>query len=145
MISVVALYFKSKWHNKCLKKATKTETFTNTKGVTSQLPIMNQTATFPYAEDEKYQHLMMPYEDDRVSMVIVLHKDPKFYPKMDLSQLPAFKNTRVELKLPRFSQRSKLDLEGLSNDLGIRTAFTPDADFSGITGDKTPLFVSKIV
>ncbi|HUS32332.1 MAG TPA: serpin family protein, partial [Kofleriaceae bacterium] len=55
---------------------------------------------------------------------------------------------RVSLALPKFTidPPGPLELQQTLGELGIKTAFTPAADFSGITKTTTePLFISNVM
>ncbi|XP_055357742.1 leukocyte elastase inhibitor-like, partial [Paramacrobiotus metropolitanus] len=46
------------------------------------------------------------------------------------------------IQLPKFSIEQSIDLESTLQDLGMRSAFTTTADFSGITS--VPIYIDKI-
>jgi serpin B len=51
---------------------------------------------------------------------------------------------KVHVRLPKFTLKEKFDLNQTLSQMGISTAFTPKANFSGIDG-KMDLFLSKVL
>jgi serpin B len=51
---------------------------------------------------------------------------------------------QVHVKLPKFTLKQRFDLESALSQLGISSAFTTKANFSGIDG-KMDLYLSKVV
>jgi serpin B len=98
---------------------------------------MYATATFPYTSGPRYQAIELPYENSRLSAVIVLPRagvDP-------LTLLPelraissAMQSKRVALALPRVELSTALDLQPALGALGLGQLFTTNADLSGIGG-----------
>ncbi len=58
--------------------------------------------------------------------------------------LGAMETYDVDLWLPKFKTEKKYELKDVFEALGIKQAFTNDADFSGITGDE-PLRADAVV
>jgi serine protease inhibitor len=98
---------------------------------------MHATATFPYTSGPGYQVVELPYENSRLSAVIVLPRagvDPvTLLPELRrLSS--ALQPTRVALALPRVELSTALDLQPALGALGLGQLFTRNADLSGIGG-----------
>jgi serpin B len=89
-----------------------------------------------------YLLVSIPYAGD-ASMVVVL-PDPSRFDEVATRLGPAeleralgsAQPLDVSLTMPRFEFRTELELSGLLGDLGMHTAFTDAADFSGMTGDR---------
>lgn len=147
-----AIYFKGKWDRPFDKKATKDHAFNVLPGGTpKQVPMMWQQADFSYQEGDGFQAVRLPYAGGRLQMYLFLPATNSSPTKLlaDLNGetwsnkiLPGFHDCKGTLALPRF----KLDYDVLLNDplkaLGMKSAFTSDADFSAMADE--PLFVSEV-
>lgn len=141
MFLLNALYFKSSWASAFDKKNTFDAEFHGENG-DDKVPFMHQTETFTYGEMEGNQYVVLPYKSDEYRMVICLPSE-----KAEISTLlgaldaDTFRNAvfsrrtaKVALSLPKFRVNTTLTLNGILRALGVQTAFTGAADFSGITG-----------
>src|SRR5262249_5883181 len=64
------------------------------------------------------------------------------FPARGLSQLGS---RLVDVTIPRFRMTSEFELKGVLSRMGAPTAFSDQADFSGITGEKGTLTLSTVV
>jgi len=143
-----ALYFKGTWRYPFSKRATANRPFQLRGGKTVDVPTMHVAAHIRYAEDEYAQVLEMPYRGGRMSMVVLLPKDlAQFEKGLDAKRVAALTDrlaaTQVSVYLPRFKMTSKFKLAKTLAGMGMPTAFTGRADFSGIDGRKS-LFISAV-
>lgn len=90
--------------------------------------MMNQVATFPYYEDNTVQVLDMPYQGDRLSMIVILPKDN--IKSLDSISDEQFKdwsdkldNTQVKVYIPKFKLDTKYTLNDILGSMGINDAF----------------------
>lgn len=140
MFLLNALYFKSSWASAFDKKNTFDAEFHGENG-DDKVPFMHQTETFTYGEMDGNQYVVLPYKSDEYRMVICLPSE-----NAEISTLPGaldadtFRNAvfsrrsaKVALSLPKFRVNTTLTLNGILRALGLQTAFTRAADFSGIT------------
>jgi serpin B len=151
MVLVNAIYFKAAWDKPFTKAATADEDF-EAAGKKVKAATMHQTASFNYAEGEGFQALELPYEGGELSMVVLLPREKDGLGKLEQSLTAAkldacigkLAGRQVAVALPRFKVEARFDLsEGLPA-MGMRLAFSPEADFSGIsTAEK--LFISKVL
>lgn len=136
-----AIYFKGLWKKKFDPKRTRDGSFKATGGAV-QVPMMSQKAKFRYGESDDAKVLELPYEGDRLSMVIVLPQ-----PSVDLATIekkmsaeglaPWLANMDerdVVVTLPRFRVESSFSLSVALQKLGIIKAFG-GGDFSGMSGN----------
>ena len=142
LVLVNALYFKASWKRPFQKTMTTEEPFHVSGDKVVEAAMMRQQKRHRYAAGEGYAAVEIPYEENELSMLIVLPD-----PDSDLSQVEASLNVReltrlvsslemkqVDLKLPRFSVTSAFDLAGVLSALGMPDAFKLGvADFTGIT------------
>lgn len=144
-----AVYFNGTWKKPFSKYHTQPRPFTGVSG-NSNVPIMAQTDSFDYARAGNVQVIELPYDGD-LSMVVVLPDgsgdltavERKLGKRYD-DWMAALRPTSVDLWLPRWTMSSRLDLVPLLDAAGMRLAFTPQANFSGISGD-VATFIAKVV
>jgi serpin B len=147
-----AIYFKGRWDRPFDKQATKDHAFNVLPGGTPKLvPMMWQHGHFNYQQGDGFQAVRLPYAGGHLQMYLFL-PDTNSSPTKLLADfnvetwrdkiLPKFQDAEGTLALPRF----KLDYDVTLNDplkaLGMRRAFTDDADFSAMADE--PLCVSEV-
>jgi serpin B len=143
-----AIYLKTAWGQKFDPAKTKNLTFTTASGAKRSVPTMAGAENIGYAAAKDYRAIDLPYSGD-FSMTVVVPADMATF----LSTLTAGKLElivasesvhEVDLTLPRFSIDSRFELSDLLSAMGMPTAFTPQADLSGITSE-TRLMLKKVV
>ena len=142
-----AIYFKGKWEREFDKDKTHDEDFWINKDKKIKVKMMTTRGVFNYAEDAKFQVLELPYKGDDIAMLIFLPKD--INPNISLS-IDEFYNIKDNLKeeeievfIPKFKMEMGYNLNRPLYNLGIREAFSYDADFSKIDGKKD-LFIQNV-
>ena len=152
LVLVNAIYFYSEWANPFEKEATAPKDFFQVNGATNKIPFMNQGGSYNYYEDGFVKAIEIPYADNRSSMVIFLPNekngiaalekafDYKYYQTITTS----FHNSSVRLSIPKFKITDRIYLAKTLSDMGMPMAFTPDADFSGMTGHRD-LYIGKVI
>jgi serpin B len=113
------------------------------------VPMMRRTADLAYLRADGYQAVLLPYQDGRLAMAIVLPDGPlpTLAPWLAGGLGPLLAGAarqRVALSLPKFRQRAGFGLIPVLRQLGVEDAFTDAADFSGITAQER-LFISAVV
>jgi len=134
-----AIYFKGRWLRRFDPANTKERDFRSPEGVV-KAPMMFQKGKFFYGEGSDAQALEMPYEGERLSMVVVLPREvdglAAVEAKMAAEGLSPWlengRSTEVEVMFPRFKAQTSLALSDVLKQLGIVKAFG-GADFSGIS------------
>jgi serpin B len=147
-----AIYFKSAWFFPFNKGATQTQPFTLVDGTKVDAPLMTQTEGFRYAEDESAQVLELPYQMGELSMVVLLPKSADGLAKMEegltADKLAAWekaaKHAEVRVSLPRFRTEKEFSLAPVLKAMGMASAFSRGADFSGMTTAEK-LFIAEVV
>lgn len=147
-----AIYFKGTWIREFDKNATHDDQFKTGDGKTIMVPMMSlKSSLFNYIETEDAQILELPYKGDNISMLIFLPKGdnlPRLEKLLSMAKIEEWKNglneQEVEVHIPKFTSNAKYSLADNLGNMGILTAFTSGADFSGISSEK-PLFISNVV
>ena len=150
MVITNAVYFNAEWLEKFPKSATKKENFYTDGGRCREVDMMKQRGDFRYFESGGVKAVMLPYRGGRLSMVAVLPPKgrPDVMKNLDAAKfsewLKAMDVYDVDLWLPKFKAEEKYELKNIFEALGVKQAFTNDADFSGITGDE-PLRADAVI
>ena len=149
-----AIYFKGDWVKQFNESDTRDEDFRVSGDQTVKVPMMRRTdeeARFNYAETEELQLLEMLYEGEELSMLILLPKNDDLEPieeSLTFENLDDWKSElrtqQVNVFIPKFTFTTKYSLNGNLEDMGMPSAFTETADFSGIDGTYG-LFIQSVV
>ena len=148
-----AIHFKARWMDEFQKSKTVDASFFRESGGEDKVGMMRRTGTLPYAEDDEVQAVRLRYRDaGKISMMVVLPKrrdgladlETKINSERCARLAAAMEEREVRLRLPKFKAEGSFSLAGALSELGVRSAFGMEADFSGMNGGKD-LFVSEVV
>ena len=152
-----AIYFKGSWVKQFDEEKTTEEDFRTGTGTTVRVPMMQRTdedAIYRYGETGTLQVLARPYESDsgkQLSMLVLLPKGDNLATAeqslgaMNLSELQQnLTSRRVVVYFPKFTMETKYSLPRTLSAMGMPTAFTGAADFSGMDGRKD-LFIDDVI
>ncbi len=154
LVLVNAVYFKGKWQEPFKKEMTREANFTKADGSTITVKMMNSGGTRDafYSENDYLQALRLPYKGGGLALLALLPKAGKNLSEVEKGlsgeKLEAIRaglgEQKVKVFLPRFTFSSGFNLNGSLAELGMPTAFTDTADFSGMDGKKD-LYVQTAV
>ena len=148
-----AIYFKGSWANQFDKAHTRDAPFHVGPEQQITVPMMNQSRRFAFANMDELSLLELPYEGDRLSMVLLLPKKidglgavETSLNRKNLDQwLGRLREEPVRVSLPRFKLGARFDLAKTLEEMGMADAFSArKADFSGMTG-KRDLFIGLVI
>jgi serpin B len=146
-----AIYFNAAWQYPFKEEVTGDSQFYRLDGEEVTVPMMRQTESFGYTEDDNYQAVELPYDGGELSMVILLPRAGQFEAfeeSLNAEQVSAIVNAldqrQVALAMPKFEFESAFKLKEVLMAMGMPVAFTEAADFSGMTGGHD-LFISAVV
>ena len=148
-----AVYFKGKWVLPFDEARTQDGNFHLEDGGTAQVPMMSRGADDAgYAESGDAQILHLPYEGENLEMTIVLPKQGKTLAGVEAGlisgaldrTLNSNAHAEVAVTIPRCKVETSYTLNDTLEAMGMPTAFSDTADFSGMTG-KRDLFISLVV
>jgi serpin B len=146
-----ALYFSGKFLKPFNPKFTASQSFWTDVTSNVDTPMMEQTSLFFYTEDDALQTVALPMQASQIALVIFLPKEKIFSGLSSLLSSDKFKSTldklglqKTHVKLPKFTLTQRFDLNQALSQLGLTTAFTPNANFSGING-RLDLFLSNVL
>ena len=138
-----AIYFKGSWKNPFMVADTQDEPFDGG----SPVPMMHMNKEgIQYDENDLYQTVILPYGNGSYQMQIFLPREGKsidaVLENLNSKNWPRYGSScEVDLKLPRFTTKTDIDLKTIMSALGMPSAFTAgSADFSklcegGAAGD----------
>lgn len=143
-----ALYLKAAWAREFPREKTLDAPFTRADGSTVMVPMMhNDTdddSMLGYAEGPGYKAVTLPYKGGKLAFTVIVPASAEALKGKGIAALLAeIRPAHVTLAMPRFTAGSAIDLRGTLTDAGMADAFTPAADFSGITDD-TALYLGAV-
>ncbi len=145
-----AIYFKGKWAVEFDPKNTHKDMFHSTNNSFYVDMMSIKDGKFYYYENKDVQVLKLPYDDDRVYMLIILPKQAINDIERNLSydEIESWEKEMSEVDidvfLPKFRFRTTYDLNDVLSSMGMPTVFTEHADLSGIDG-RHDLYVSHVI
>ncbi|MFH1391972.1 MAG: serpin family protein [Candidatus Diapherotrites archaeon] len=149
-----AIYFKGTWLEQFDEKNTSEQNFRVSAGQTVKVPMMSLTSKetkFNYAETDELQIIELPYDGEELSMFVLLPKGDdleSLEESLGAEKLSEWRNLlrkqEVKLYLPKFKLETKYFMNETLEEMGMPTAFSNMADFSGMTGSKD-LFISYVI
>ena len=138
---VNTLYFNAGWKTPFDRANTALGTFTRSDGTSTQVSYMSGSAL----EGRRgrlgdVDVLELPYSGDEVALLVLVPpagKLTELEASLDGPKLAAFVDALTTpesaVRLPRFEVRSQLRADEALKAMGLEVAFSPEADFSGIT------------
>ena len=145
LILTNAVYFNAEWKYPFITKSTRKDKFTTADNKEVKVDMMFHKEKYKYFENKGLQAIELPYKGDNLSMIVIM-------PKTDISNfnlnnytdvINGLKTEEIKLYLPKFEFESSFKLKDALSTLGMKEAFTPSADYSGISKQK--LFISNVI
>lgn len=149
-----AVYFQGSFINPFNEKKTEQSPFYPTPDTSSTVPMMEQTESFAYLENDLFQMAGLPFKNKngaRISLIILLPRSTDNLQQIETDLgvsfsewLTSMKVEKLFLQIPKFTVKKRIDLNETLQQMGMRIPFTTEANFSGIDG-KFDLYLSKVV
>jgi serpin B len=140
-----AVYFMGSWEHPFDEKSTVQAEFSITPLKKATVPMMKNSAPFRHAEYDDLSVISLPYktegkQDGSLSMVVLLPKkvtgladiEKKMSAAVLSRWISGLTSHEVVVELPRFEVTSFTGLSEQLKAMGMKTAFSPGADFSGM-------------
>ncbi|NXA11307.1 SPB10 protein, partial [Sapayoa aenigma] len=159
LILINAIYFKAEWEVKFQGGHTDLQPFRLSKNKTKPIKMMYMRNTFPVLimQPMNFKMIELPYVKHELSMFILLPDDIKdnttgleqlerelTYEKLsEWTDSKKMTKTLVDLYLPKFKMEERYDLSDNLIRMGMRSAFSANADFSGMV-EKGGVQISKV-
>jgi serpin B len=113
--------------------------------------MMHQTERLGYSEGNGFQAVTLPYDGGELEMVVLLPgqgKFAEFEKSLNAGNVGSIINAvtpkQVALSLPSYKYESEFSLGEVLAAMGMPIAFSGQADFSGMTGNRE-LSISEVV
>lgn len=140
-----ALYFKGVWAKPFRKSDTSTQPFHLTMTSQVDVPLMHRFDELGYMENSDSQAVELPYGNGALSLVVLLPRQVEGCGKLENQLSPALLSRslgqmgqrNVEIFLPRFKLELAVKLNSTLAQMGMPSAFGPQADFSGMDSTKS--------
>jgi serpin B len=143
-----AIYLKAGWSTQFDPKATKALPFTRSDGSRVSVPTMAMDTNLMYSVGAGYRSVLLGLGGTMAMTIVVPDDMASFVKGLTAARLSSISTSMagydVDLTLPRFSAESRVDLAGALSAMGMPTAFSLQADLSGITHDE-PLMLKKVI
>ena len=136
-----AIYFKGTWVKQFDPNSTQTKEFWKTDTAKNATEFMHNQAFFNYTESDGVQVLQMPYEGDRLSMLVFLPSEKNGILQLEQTisaeTISAWRQqlqpTDIIVSMPKFKAETDYSLVQYLKNLGMPLAFDKKlANFSGI-------------
>lgn len=155
LIITNAIYFKSDWVYQFDPEATADSTFYISDGntVTAEMMYMHdEDIWFDYYSNDDAQFIRLPYRDNETAMYVLLPRHNNITAlesKLNCSYLEGMKGKMsrtydVSLTLPKFEFEQNYKLKDALTEMGMPTAFSGSADFSGMT-EAAALYIEEVI
>jgi serpin B len=148
---VNALYFKAAWDSTFQKGLSKDGEFWRSNGSTVRVPIMHQTSSMSYFENETWQAAQLSYAHGAYVYQILVPRSRlsaaevarRLSPELIQTVLHSSTRSRVKLTMPRHKIRQSCELVDVLRSLGAELPFSGQADYSGMTA--LPVTIGAVV
>ncbi len=161
---VNTVYFKGLWEDDFSEYLTKPDTFYNYDGTQSKIDFMNKRDWLSYAKDSETEAVRLDfkkhfdkidmfgnyqgydvYDDLDISMYFILSDKTDIEAELlRLIESQSFKSQYTDLSLPKFKVEYETKLNEILLSLGIKKAFSQDAEFEKMF-DKGSMFISDTI
>ena len=143
MFLINAIYFYGEWQNEFSAKDTEEELFYPETSASYEVKMMHQENEFEYVQNETFSMVMLPYGNGHFNMVVLLpNTDKKVSDVMiELTDenwnlwMNSMYQQDIILSLPKFKYECEYELKDPLVEMGMPTAFSGAADFTGINSD----------
>ena len=137
-----AVVFEDRWKTAFAEEETFSGEFTLPGGEKIKTDLMSRTGSFQHKEGNEALILELPYKTAGYSMLILLPSNNMTLAEME-TKISAEKlaewcgeleKTELEVQLPKFALESETPCNEILRKLGVKQAFSREADFSRING-----------
>lgn len=152
MYLINAIYFNGKWSQEFNPESTQELSFAIANNQYVQAPMMGREDTLNYLSNDTFSAIELPYGKGNFNMMVMLPNFDKsvddviaqFTPENWKKWQSDMKITNnIDIRLPKFKVEFEIKLNQILQDMGMKQAFTAQADFSGINPARD-LFISFV-
>lgn len=144
MMLINTLYLKAAWETVFFPEKNTAKEFITASGEVVETDfLVGNSQTLSYIRDGDIEGAILPYDDGRLAFVALKAADgTPIWDRLDMETFDinyylsvAEQRAPAILSMPKFVMEYGIDLRDISEQLGLRLAFTEDADFSSIDSD----------
>lgn len=138
-----AVYFRADWQTVFDKTETTPGVFTTTSGKRVTAQFMSGGAGLTAVATDGYQAVQLPYRGGRFAALAIMPTSgslSEFVASLTPGRIESIAGETapgVTVAIPRFTTTSTLELNRVLQAMGMRQAFSADADFSGLSNEAT--------
>lgn len=151
LVLLNAIYFNRDWLNAFDPEHTSKDRFRTSQGYVKTM-FMHKRDSLMYFENDDIQAISLPYEAQKLAMLIVMPQSntplkkilTDYDSKSYRHSIENLESTNVMLSFPKFSLQSHYYLKKNFQALGMKQAFTMDANFKRMNGKKN-LMVDEVI
>jgi serpin B len=145
VVLVNAIHLKLPWYEPFQQTSTRPGTFSKSDGSTVSVPFMTNKTSLSYAEDDTVEAVSLPLAGQAVEFIVFLPKPTTTLAQFEDTLSPAtmqslvagMKSQEITLALPKFTfTTASVPIAKALVALGMIDAFSPTADFTGITRER---------
>jgi len=141
LVLINAIYFSDRWDKEFEKYLTKKNDFYGVNNDTVKINFMHESGYYNYFENADFQFISKEYAGKDKLFCVILPKKRGGISSIDtimnktiLDSIFKYEtSTLVDLSIPKFKLEANYSLNETLSTLGLKKAFTVDADFSGIS------------
>jgi len=152
MLLVNTLYFRAQWAAAFHPMTTFDGMFHPTDGAEVETAFLSTRSVPLYVSvTDQHEAVSLPYDDDRLAFLLVRPTDGTdvrdFAENFDLTATLASLETHdsVRVRMPKLDLTFDLTLNTLLEQMGLVSAFSNSADFSGLLAEYEPLRISRVL
>ncbi|CAL1546575.1 unnamed protein product [Lymnaea stagnalis] len=155
LVLVNTIYFNSNWSRQFSEADTRNGDFKREDGSTVKVDLMKKTGVFGYKESafDNADLARIPFENYRFAFYVLLPKLTKRLGEVEKTISREYSNpddwfknmeeTYMSVTLPKFKLTASMELAESLKKMGMPTAFSDRANFSGITDRR--IYISRVV
>lgn len=143
-----AIWFKDAWRHAFPMHATEAAPFTRADGTRVEVPMMKVVERFRLASSDQWSAIVMPFGNSTMQFEAIVPADGATLAQAERAllgggHLGKLRSERVQVRMPRFRAAESHNLVDALRNMGMPTAFSGGADFSGIESSGS-LIVSRV-
>ena len=154
MVLTNAIYFKGTWLTRFDERYSRDGQFFVSTADAVTVPFMGVSEDLPYFVNDDLHAIELPYEGERLSMVLLVPRQRDGLPALEESLtaenleswIGGMSERTVFVSMPRFKLEDRFHLEETLPAMGMPLAFTAgQADFSGICGGPGAIWIDLVI
>jgi serine protease inhibitor len=157
MILISSIFFQSAWKYTFPNKQIYNDTFYFTNNTNKNVTYLSQIykrGTVRFFENDEVQIIEIPYNYTSIRASVILPKNMTLNEMINNTKKTSFTSLRqklntvydVKLSLPKFQIDFDVDMKEALQKMGMTKSFdASSADFSKLTGNKTELYIMKVL